>query len=242
MTEKFLNYGIHAETRPDGELFINAPAATLGRLPALELVDWLVEHVDVPPPVSYIKEQEAWGTPPIGHEPPALKKGDRVQVVGGEHFVGQLGTVHPAPGVNPYFSATEVFVMIDGKDSPWSFKVEHLASLDPTAQILHTNLDELTQLGQQQNPGGDLPPSTQDVADADGMNDDDYRSGEVTPLENDAKQEPTHLVPPPVKGPGSGADNWRQFAANATDSPLSTWANLKAADIQATLREQGVLQ
>lgn len=63
------------------------------------------------------------------------RKGDRVRIVGGEHFVGQLGTVHPAPGVDPYFSATELFVMIDGKDSPWCFPVTHLTKLEPAKGV-----------------------------------------------------------------------------------------------------------
>lgn len=71
------------------------------------------------------------------------RKGDRVRVIAGEHFVGQLGTVHPAPGVDPYFSATELFVMIDGKDSPWWFPVEHLKHKDDHSDApLAKDLDE----------------------------------------------------------------------------------------------------
>lgn len=64
------------------------------------------------------------------------RKGDRVRVVGGEHFLNQLGTVHPAPGVDPYWSATELFVMIDGKDSPWCFPVTHLMKVGPIEQAV----------------------------------------------------------------------------------------------------------
>lgn len=70
-------------------------------------------------------------------------KGDRVRVIEGEHFVGQLGTVHPKPGIDPHHPRGEVMVMIDGKDSPWSFPIEHLKHKDDHSDALPAkDLDE----------------------------------------------------------------------------------------------------
>lgn len=66
--------------------------------------------------------------------PPYLKKGDRVKIIGGEHFLGQFGTVHPAPGVDPHHLRGYLMVMIDGKDSPWSFDPTDLHKIDEVAE------------------------------------------------------------------------------------------------------------
>lgn len=127
-----------------------------------------------------------------------------------------------------------------------------------TAVLLKANLDELSAL-------------TQDQADADGMNDDDYRSGHATPMETNlailAAQEPgieqvseeqfTAEVealnaapaeageeapqPPPYAGAGATQAAWAEYAAKATDSPVEAWSALTRKGIVATLKEEGVL-
>lgn len=75
--------------------------------------------------------------------PPYLRKGDRVKIIGGEHFLGQFGTVHPGKGIDPHHPRGEVMVMIDGKDSPWSFPIEHLKHKDDHSDALPAkDLDE----------------------------------------------------------------------------------------------------
>lgn len=59
-----------------------------------------------------------WGDPVNQWTP--LKKGERVQVTGGEHFVNWLGTAQ-----GEMMDGTEQ-VIVDGKDSPWSFSPKYL--------------------------------------------------------------------------------------------------------------------
>ena len=107
--------------------------------------------------------------------------------------------------------------------------VAYRAGLSP----LETNLEILAQ----QEPGIEQVSEEQFTAEVDALNGVEEVL-EVVPTEG---FDDTELKPPPRKGPGSGADAWRAYAAAVTDSPLSAWANLKAVDIQATLQSEGVL-
>lgn len=62
-----------------------------------------------------------WGDPANGWTP--LKKGERVMVTGGEHFVNWLGTAQ-----GEMMDGAEQ-VIVDGKDSPWSFSPRYLVRI-----------------------------------------------------------------------------------------------------------------
>lgn len=51
----------------------------------------------------------------------------------------------------------------------------------------------------------------------------------------------SHPTPPPTSGPGSGADAWRAYAAEATRSPYESWAALNRAEVIELLHSEGVL-
>lgn len=46
-----------------------------------------------------------------------------------------------------------------------------------------------------------------------------------------APVQPAEPVRPPTSGPGSGADAWRRYAAQVTDSPVDQWAGLSRDEI-----------
>lgn len=48
------------------------------------------------------------------------------------------------------------------------------------------------------------------------------------------------LVPPPQVGPGSSADAWRAYAADATGTSVETWAESTRAAIIEVLRDRGI--
>lgn len=58
-------------------------------------------------------------------------KGDRIRVADDAGmWAGRFGTVHPAPGVDPHHPRGQVMVMLDGKDSPWSFDPTDLIKIE----------------------------------------------------------------------------------------------------------------
>lgn len=59
-----------------------------------------------------------------------LVKGDRVRVIAGDEFPLQFGTVMP----EVEHPEGMIYVMLDGKDSPWSFAPEHLMRLESIEQ------------------------------------------------------------------------------------------------------------
>jgi hypothetical protein len=89
-----------------------------------------------------------WGDPVNRWTP--LKKGERVQVIGGDHFVNWLGTAQ-----GEMVDGTEQ-VIVDGKDSPWSFSPKYLvrvhdltdAHLEATVKGTFSNMaDEPIKMG-----------------------------------------------------------------------------------------------
>jgi hypothetical protein len=89
-----------------------------------------------------------WGDPLNRWTP--LKKGERVQIIGGEHFVNWLGSAQ-----GEMVDGTEQ-VIVDGKDSPWSFSPKYLvrvqdltdAHLEATVKGTFSNMaDEPIEMG-----------------------------------------------------------------------------------------------
>lgn len=63
---------------------------------------------------------------------------------------------------------------------------------------------------------------------------------EPAPVEEPVLEQRAVLIPPPQVGPGSSADAWRVYAAEATGSPAETWAETSRAAIIEVLRDQGI--
>lgn len=79
-------------------------------------------------PIDNPDVEPYWGDPVMRWTP--LKRGERVMVTGGEHFVNWLGTAQ-----GEMSDGTES-VIVDGKDSPWWFSPRYLVRVNDVSDAL----------------------------------------------------------------------------------------------------------
>lgn len=237
MTQRYTKHGIHAEVDESGELFLNATNARLSESAAFELVEWIAERyeehfIEKRRVLEFLREQDSAALP-VADGQRLLVTSDNIHAVAGSlreevsFLNGERFFLKTGFGDNPDFKVEvrpgdRIEKLSDGKFQVW-------------AAVADEN-----------------PPTVQEQADADAGNDEAYQAGEAvaletllhTPLEELVPKQgldDVKLTPPPLKGQGSSAEAWRIYAAAVTSSPLESWSALKATDIQATLRSEGVI-